>query len=126
MGRSNYTMGLYIQECPKMRYKGAFKGTRLLCSYTHQFVPIEFAKDALEKKESRLYPDEEEAERIHEENAKKSMDHLAQLCYILYGEDEDLKLDWNTLSAFPDFHDQMKAICEFIPKDSNPVFLFAE
>ena len=59
-------MGLYIQECPKMRYKGAFKGTRLLCSYTHQFVPIEFAKDALEKKESRLYPDEEEAERIHE------------------------------------------------------------
>lgn len=119
-------MGLYIQECPKMRYKGAFKGTRLLCSYTHQFVPIEFAKDALEKKESRLYPDKEEAERIHEENAKKSMDHLAQLHYILYGEDEDLKLNWNTLSAFPDFHDQMKAICEFIPKDSNPVFLFAE
>lgn len=119
-------MGLYIQECPKMRYKGAFKGTRLLCSYTHQFVPIEFAKDALEKKESRLYPDEKEAERIHEENAKKSMDHLAELHYVLYGEDEDLELNWNTLSAFPDFHDQMKAICEFIPKDSNPVFLFAE
>ena len=122
MGKHNYMMGLYIQECPKMRYKGTFKGTRLLCSYTHQFVPIESARNALEKKESRLYPDEKEADRIHEENAKLCRDYCEQVIYIFYNENMGgiPKIGMSKLP--PKCRDMMEAICEFIPTDCYPLF----
>ncbi|CAH2322774.1 arginyl-tRNA-- transferase 1 isoform X2 [Pelobates cultripes] len=36
-----YYMGFYIHTCPKMRYKGQYKPSYLLCPETYTWVPIE-------------------------------------------------------------------------------------
>ncbi|PAV67522.1 hypothetical protein WR25_06682 [Diploscapter pachys] len=35
-----YYMGYYIQTCPKMRYKGTYRPSELLCDRTWQWVPL--------------------------------------------------------------------------------------
>lgn len=35
-----YYMGYYLQECPKMRYKGKFHPSDLLCDKTYKWVRI--------------------------------------------------------------------------------------
>ncbi|VDL61776.1 unnamed protein product [Nippostrongylus brasiliensis] len=36
-----YYMGYYISTCPKMRYKGKFRPSELLCDRTFQWVPLD-------------------------------------------------------------------------------------
>ncbi|KAH7728700.1 arginine-tRNA-protein transferase [Aphelenchoides avenae] len=36
-----YYMGYYLQNCPKMRYKGKFRPSDLLCDKTFQWVPLD-------------------------------------------------------------------------------------
>ncbi|KAK5980841.1 Arginyl-tRNA--protein transferase 1 [Trichostrongylus colubriformis] len=36
-----YYMGYYISTCPKMRYKGAFRPSELLCDRTFKWVPLD-------------------------------------------------------------------------------------
>ncbi|KAL1787533.1 arginyl-tRNA-protein transferase 1 isoform X2 [Sigmodon hispidus] len=38
---SYYYMGFYIHSCPKMRYKGQYRPSDLLCPETYIWVPIE-------------------------------------------------------------------------------------
>ena len=38
---SYYYMGFYIHSCPKMRYKGEYRPSDLLCPETYVWVPIE-------------------------------------------------------------------------------------
>uniref|UniRef100_A0A7E4VH43 Arginyl-tRNA--protein transferase 1 n=1 Tax=Panagrellus redivivus TaxID=6233 RepID=A0A7E4VH43_PANRE len=38
-----YYMGYYLQECPKMRYKGRFHPSDLLCDQTFKWMPLEQA-----------------------------------------------------------------------------------
>uniref|UniRef100_A0A5F8GNQ4 Arginyl-tRNA--protein transferase 1 n=1 Tax=Monodelphis domestica TaxID=13616 RepID=A0A5F8GNQ4_MONDO len=45
---SYYYMGFYIHSCPKMRYKGQYKPSDLLCPETYVWVPIEQCLPALE------------------------------------------------------------------------------
>ncbi|XP_045127346.1 arginyl-tRNA--protein transferase 1-like isoform X3 [Portunus trituberculatus] len=50
-----YYMGFYIHSCPKMRYKGKYKPSFLLCPETYEWIPIELATPKLDKaKYSRL------------------------------------------------------------------------
>jgi arginine-tRNA-protein transferase len=56
-----YYMGYYLQDCAKMRYKGKFKPSGLLCDKTFKWMPLE---EAVEKiianncKFTVFYPDE--------------------------------------------------------------------
>lgn len=59
MGKRVYCLGLYIHECPKMRYKGAFKPSFLLCHESRKFVEFDLAKPFLEEHAMRLIPQEE-------------------------------------------------------------------
>ncbi|XP_035883306.1 arginyl-tRNA--protein transferase 1 isoform X4 [Phyllostomus discolor] len=45
---SYYYMGFYIHSCPKMRYKGHYRPSDLLCPETYVWVPIEQCLPALE------------------------------------------------------------------------------
>ncbi|XP_036591062.1 arginyl-tRNA--protein transferase 1 isoform X7 [Trichosurus vulpecula] len=45
---SYYYMGFYIHSCPKMRYKGQYRPSDLLCPETYVWVPIEQCLPALE------------------------------------------------------------------------------
>ncbi|XP_028936418.1 arginyl-tRNA--protein transferase 1 isoform X2 [Ornithorhynchus anatinus] len=54
----HYYMGFYIHSCPKMRYKGQYRPSDLLCPETYVWVPIEQCLPVLEKsKYSRFNPD---------------------------------------------------------------------
>eukprot|EP00127_Corallochytrium_limacisporum_P007449 Clim_evm52s251 gene=Clim_evmTU52s251 len=44
-----YQMGYYIHRCPKMRYKGLFEPSQLLCPVTYQWVMYEKVKPLLDK-----------------------------------------------------------------------------
>lgn len=46
---SYYYMGFYIHNCVKMRYKGEYSPSELLCNKTLDFVPIEECLSALDK-----------------------------------------------------------------------------
>ncbi|XP_066456960.1 arginyl-tRNA--protein transferase 1 isoform X4 [Eleutherodactylus coqui] len=43
-----YYMGFYIHTCPKMRYKGQYKPSQLLCPESYSWVPIEKCLPLLE------------------------------------------------------------------------------
>ncbi|XP_048361274.1 arginyl-tRNA--protein transferase 1 isoform X2 [Sphaerodactylus townsendi] len=45
---SYYYMGFYIHSCPKMRYKGQYRPSDLLCPETYVWVPIEQCLPSLE------------------------------------------------------------------------------
>ncbi|XP_066477241.1 arginyl-tRNA--protein transferase 1 isoform X3 [Tiliqua scincoides] len=46
---SYYYMGFYIHSCPKMRYKGRYRPSDLLCPETYVWVPIEQCLSSLEQ-----------------------------------------------------------------------------
>lgn len=53
-----YYMGFYIHSCPKMRYKGAYSPSFLLCPEVYTWHPIELCIPLLEQsKYSRLNKD---------------------------------------------------------------------
>ena len=43
-----YCMGYYVHECPKMRYKGQYFPSFLLCPESYQFIPIETCRPKLD------------------------------------------------------------------------------
>nr|XP_002120387.2 arginyl-tRNA--protein transferase 1-like isoform X1 [Ciona intestinalis] len=45
-----YYLGFYIQSCPKMRYKGAYHPSYLLCPESYEWVPVEKCEAALKEK----------------------------------------------------------------------------
>ncbi|KAH7301900.1 hypothetical protein KP509_23G047800 [Ceratopteris richardii] len=44
-----YYLGYYIHTCPKMRYKGAYQPSELLCPIKYQWVPLEKAEPFLDR-----------------------------------------------------------------------------
>uniref|UniRef100_H2Y4K0 Arginyl-tRNA--protein transferase 1 n=2 Tax=Ciona savignyi TaxID=51511 RepID=H2Y4K0_CIOSA len=46
---THYYMGYYIQSCPKMRYKSAYKPSYLLCPESYEWVPIEKCEATLQE-----------------------------------------------------------------------------
>lgn len=53
-----YYLGYYVHSCRKMRYKGQYQGSDLLCPETHTWHPIEKVRDMLDvNKYSRFSPD---------------------------------------------------------------------
>ncbi|KAL0964185.1 hypothetical protein UPYG_G00320390 [Umbra pygmaea] len=55
-----YYLGFYIHSCPKMRYKGQYQPSDLLCPETYEFVPIERCIPSLEQTcYARFNPDKD-------------------------------------------------------------------
>jgi len=56
-------MGYYIHSCHKMRYKGNYDPSFLLCPESYRFIPINACLDKLDKsKYSRLAAEEENSD----------------------------------------------------------------
>ncbi|XP_073402698.1 arginyl-tRNA--protein transferase 1 isoform X1 [Dendrobates tinctorius] len=61
-----YYMGFYIHTCPKMRYKGQYKPSQLLCPESYSWVPIEKCLPLLESsKYSRFNGNPKEGDQDH-------------------------------------------------------------
>ncbi|XP_056385708.1 arginyl-tRNA--protein transferase 1 isoform X2 [Hyla sarda] len=61
-----YYMGFYIYTCPKMRYKGQYKPSELLCPESYTWVPIEKCLPLLESsKYSRFNGNPREGDNDH-------------------------------------------------------------
>ncbi|XP_074089592.1 arginyl-tRNA--protein transferase 1 isoform X11 [Macrotis lagotis] len=73
---SYYYMGFYIHSCPKMRYKGQYRPSDLLCPETYVWVPIEQCLPALES--SKYCRFNQDAKAVDEERIKE-LDRLRVL-----------------------------------------------
>ncbi|XP_038613511.1 arginyl-tRNA--protein transferase 1 isoform X4 [Tachyglossus aculeatus] len=72
----HYYMGFYIHSCPKMRYKGQYRPSDLLCPETYVWVPIEQCLPVLENsKYCRFNPDP----KAVDEGRLKELDRLRVL-----------------------------------------------
>lgn len=94
-----YYMGFYIHSCPKMRYKGKFLPSELLCPEVKTWHPIASAVQLLDKsKYSRLEPDlrvmDREGQRISDQNISVLIAGLGRGTFfryrILKADSEDL------------------------------------
>ncbi|XP_078007145.1 arginyl-tRNA--protein transferase 1 isoform X11 [Phascolarctos cinereus] len=66
---SYYYMGFYIHSCPKMRYKGQYRPSDLLCPETYVWVPIEQCLPALES--SKYCRFNQDTKAVDEERVKE-------------------------------------------------------
>ncbi|KAJ1917175.1 Arginyl-tRNA--protein transferase 1 [Mycoemilia scoparia] len=66
-----YSMGYYIQSCPKMAYKGQFSSSELLDVITRSWVPISKAKPLIDA--SPHFTSFIEDDKSHELKCRKSM-----------------------------------------------------
>ncbi|KAM6444152.1 arginyl-tRNA--protein transferase 1 isoform 4-T4 [Liasis olivaceus] len=70
---SYYYMGFYIHSCPKMRYKGQYRPSDLLCPETYTWIPLEQCLPCLERsKYSRLNQDL----KVADEGMVKDLDQV--------------------------------------------------
>ncbi|XP_037578351.1 arginyl-tRNA--protein transferase 1 isoform X2 [Dermacentor silvarum] len=72
----DYCMGFYIHTCPKMRYKGNFSPSRLLCPETYTWHPIEKCKPLLD---ANKYCRFEQDPNKGDENAVQDLDEVSIL-----------------------------------------------
>ncbi|XP_029101231.1 arginyl-tRNA--protein transferase 1 isoform X6 [Monodon monoceros] len=59
---SYYYMGFYIHSCPKMKYKGQYRPSDLLCPETYVWVPIEQCLPSLENSKYCRFNQDPEAD----------------------------------------------------------------
>ncbi|XP_019498471.1 PREDICTED: arginyl-tRNA--protein transferase 1 isoform X3 [Hipposideros armiger] len=62
---SYYYMGFYIHSCPKMKYKGHYRPSDLLCPETYVWVPIEQCLPSLENSKYCRFNQDPDAETSH-------------------------------------------------------------
>eukprot|EP01102_Stenamoeba_stenopodia_P013639 TRINITY_DN4454_c0_g1_i1.p1 TRINITY_DN4454_c0_g1~~TRINITY_DN4454_c0_g1_i1.p1 ORF type:complete len:539 (+),score=109.43 TRINITY_DN4454_c0_g1_i1:22-1617(+) len=74
MNMHYYYMGYYIHTCQKMRYKGTYRPSDLLCPQTHEWVPLNDQTVALieGQKNARLVQDPTVPTATEKINSKKS------------------------------------------------------
>jgi arginine-tRNA-protein transferase len=64
-----YYLGYYIHSCTKMRYKGQYKPSDLLCPETYRWVPLEMCTPLLEKqKYCRLFQPQSNRSKNSDDN----------------------------------------------------------
>uniref|UniRef100_A0A4X1SIX3 Arginyl-tRNA--protein transferase 1 n=1 Tax=Sus scrofa TaxID=9823 RepID=A0A4X1SIX3_PIG len=73
---SYYYMGFYIHSCPKMKYKGQYRPSDLLCPETYVWVPIEQCLPSLENSKYCRFNQDSEAV---DEGRSKEPDRLQVL-----------------------------------------------
>ncbi|XP_032463731.1 arginyl-tRNA--protein transferase 1 isoform X2 [Phocoena sinus] len=66
---SYYYMGFYIHSCPKMKYKGQYRPSDLLCPETYVWVPIEQCLPSLEN--SKYCRFNQDPEAVDEDRSKE-------------------------------------------------------
>ncbi|XP_073649982.1 arginyl-tRNA--protein transferase 1 isoform X3 [Tursiops truncatus] len=66
---SYYYMGFYIHSCPKMKYKGQYRPSDLLCPETYVWVPIEQCLPSLENSKYCRFNQDPEADEKTEAQA---------------------------------------------------------
>nr|CAD2172205.1 unnamed protein product [Meloidogyne enterolobii] len=81
-----YYMGFYLYDCPKMRYKGCFRPSDLLCDYCFDWVPLSECDKLLKEKGGRFTT-------FHPtlETSKKPEPNEQQLSQVQYGDAEDVE-----------------------------------
>uniref|UniRef100_A0A8D0HIT9 Arginyl-tRNA--protein transferase 1 n=1 Tax=Sphenodon punctatus TaxID=8508 RepID=A0A8D0HIT9_SPHPU len=101
-----YYMGFYIHTCPKMRYKGHYRPSDLLCPETYIWVPIELCLPSLEHSKYCRFNQDSKAV---DEGSIKELDHVRVLHkrtimpYLVYKRrrkgpsDEDIVLQYASL-----------------------------
>ena len=105
---TNYYLGFYIHTCIKMRYKGRYSPSFLLCPETYSWQPLEASKVLLEKSSySRLDPNPSNTDR----ETVSSVSEVGVLCSrqavtyrtfqsMLEGEDEDRDRDQEEVEEY--------------------------
>ncbi|KAF8365300.1 ate-1 [Pristionchus pacificus] len=109
-----YYMGYYISDCPKMRYKGTFRPSDLLCDKSHQWVPLSECSSLLSRNSHNFTifrPSLPEAIRFNPMDAK------------LY-----LSRGITTFNSLPPviqlkITDKLQSFCSFVTRDASNLVL---
>ncbi|XP_068230491.1 arginyl-tRNA--protein transferase 1 isoform X2 [Palaemon carinicauda] len=102
-----YYMGFYIHSCPKMRYKGNYSPSYLLCPETYNWVPIEKATPKL---------DLSEYSRLNNDASAKDLNGEIDLnrIKILYDQDLVLYEMYRMLNPQADDEDEVKEYASLV------------
>lgn len=73
-------MGFYIHSCPKMRYKGKYKPSYLLCPETYEWIPIELATPKLDRVKYSRLTDNPSAVDV---NGRVDTSKVRRACFIM-------------------------------------------
>lgn len=65
-----YYMGFYIHSCPKMRYKGHYTPSYLLCPAAYSWHPIEKCRELLDKEKYSEFDAQNAQRAIHDDDLK--------------------------------------------------------
>ena len=93
-----YCMGYYVHQCQKMRYKGQYSPSFLLCPVTYRYVPIESCRPKLDvNRFSRFYEGSVEIENVEGWLANAIVMFQRNLlpygmCRMLFGSEHDDKV----------------------------------
>ena len=92
MKKSTYSLGLYVHECPRMRYKAQFKGSQLLCNVTWKYFDIDAVRKQLDDHKNGLETDEAVAEEARSERVEASIMCLMQSpVFVKYKDFESMR-----------------------------------
>ncbi|KAM8923827.1 arginyl-tRNA--protein transferase 1 [Pelodytes ibericus] len=83
----HYYMGFYIHTCPKMRYKGQYKPSYLLCPETYTWVPLEKCIPLLEHSKYARFnsnPREEDKDNLTELGRVRVLHKRTVMPYSIY------------------------------------------
>ena len=122
MGKENYTLGLYVEECPRMHYKGQFHGSELLCSVSHSFVRLEDVKEKLARHEGCLVEDAAEARRLQEENRECFVESLEQTPFVVV-QDELVLMQYEDLREIPSVANVVDLFLDWMPSVEGVLFV---
>ncbi|XP_066976449.1 arginyl-tRNA--protein transferase 1 isoform X3 [Macrobrachium rosenbergii] len=113
-----YYMGFYIHSCPKMRYKGNYSPSFLLCPETYIWVPIEKATPKLDLAEySRLNEDTSARDYYGEVDLNRIK--------ILYDQDLILYEMYQRLNPKGDDEDEVKEYASLVgAKSAHSMVLY--
>jgi len=120
MHKSVYSLGLYVHECPRMRYKAQFKGSQLLCNRTWKYFPIDSVRKQLDDHRNGLEIDENVIEQEKSQRSKSSMVCLLNSPVFVDLEKEDLTaISGYELFVLSETDENAQNACEQLKKETG-------
>ncbi|CAJ0592543.1 unnamed protein product [Cylicocyclus nassatus] len=118
-----YYMGYYISTCPKMRYKGKFRPSELLCDRSFQWVPLDECQRLLKANKDKFTifrPNDSPAEMQTREQLLLLVDGKI----LPYADIADLAPSLKKVADLPAVKEKLDSFASRIGNDMNGLILF--
>uniref|UniRef100_A0A1I8BL08 Arginyl-tRNA--protein transferase 1 n=1 Tax=Meloidogyne hapla TaxID=6305 RepID=A0A1I8BL08_MELHA len=121
-----YYMGFYLYDCPKMRYKGRFRPSDLLCDYCFDWVPLSECDKLLEEKSGRFTPFHPNLEKSKSEPNEQQLSHVKCLTnnkIMNYGALKSILEQYGNADDLEDLTEKVKNFVNYAGPASSQIVL---